>query len=134
MYCEYLIYLCSLMQFLKKNIFGILAIVSGAYLLLNTLTNISDIQFFNELENVGEYIKVEKKTEVDGQPSLMTGGLKVSIIFLTFLLIPAVLTILHKRRKANAIVCYMALALILINFLIFPYYLTQLFSTFNTIS
>ena len=76
---------------------------------------------------------VKEEREENIQPSLMAGGIKVSLIFLTFLLIPVVLSIVHKRKKANRIVLYVAIALILINFLVFPYYLTQLFNTFNSI-
>ena len=129
MYCEYLIYLCSLMQFFKRNIFGIFAVLIATCLLGNSVININEIHEYNEFKNFGEYTAVEENVE----PSLMAGGLKMSLVFLFFLLIPVVLSILHKRRKANAIIFYLALGLVLINFLVFPYILTLLYNSINTI-
>ena len=117
------------MQFFKRNIFGILALLIGGYLLSNTLSDIYEIQDYNELKDFGEYITVEENVE----PNLLVGGLKMSLIFLFFLLIPVVLSILHKRRKADNKILYLALILVGINFLLFPYVLTLLYNSINSI-
>jgi len=129
MYCQYLIYLCSLMQFFKRNIFGILAIVIAGYLLGTSIFNIYEIQDYNEFKGFGEYITVEENVE----PNILIGGLKMSLMFLFFLLIPVVLSILHKRKKASKVILYLALGLVGINFLVFPYILTLLYNSINSI-
>ena len=93
------------------------------------MINIKEILNYKELKNVGEYIAIEENT----QPSLMAGGIKISLIFLMFLLAPVIAAIFHKRRKGNKIIMYLALALVLINFLMFPYYLTVLYNMINSI-
>lgn len=129
MYCKYLIYLCALMQFFKTNIFGVLALLVGMLLLLNTFININEIQSFNAFQNVGEYVAVKTSME----PNLYTGSLRLSLMFLLFLLIPVVLSIVHKRKKGNKIILYSSIIIILINFLVYPYFLTLLSNTINTI-
>nr|WP_321223334.1 hypothetical protein [uncultured Psychroserpens sp.] len=118
-------YLCPLMQFFKKNIFGFLAIVVGLYLLTHTIININEILEFKEFENIGEYSAVKKSI----QPNLGSGVLKTSLVFLLFLIIPVILSIVHKRRKANNKIMYIALVIVLANFLVFPYLLTLLYNS-----
>jgi hypothetical protein len=113
------------MQFFKKNIFGFLAIVVGLYLLTHTIININEILEFKEFENIGEYSAVKKSIE----PNLGSGVLKTSLVFLLFLIIPVILSIVHKRRKANNKIMYIALVIVLANFLVFPYLLTLLYNS-----
>jgi len=122
------------MPFFKQNIFGIIAVFVAAYLLFDTISDINEIQNFFPAENIGEYVAVEKRIEttVSEGSGLITGKLKVSLVFLMLLLIPVVLLILHKRKKGHAVIFYSALILIVINFLTFPYFLTLLNSSINT--
>ena len=131
MYCQFVIYLCPRMQYFKRNILGILAIVVGLVLLSVSVSNITELQSFLELTEPGEYIAVETNVDTIVEPSLMAGGLKVSLIFLAVLFVPVVLSIFHARRKADKKILYLALGLVLINFLVFPYYLTLLFGSLN---
>ena len=114
------------MQFLKQNIFGILAILIGCYLLYDTYDGVVELQRFNEVE---QHVAIENTVEpgISGEAVVKPGWLEVSLIFLTFLLIPVVLTIIHKRKKGNPIIFYSALLIVLINFLFFPYLLTKMF-------
>ncbi|WP_047547033.1 hypothetical protein [Psychroserpens sp. Hel_I_66] len=117
------------MGFLKKNIFGILAIIIGIVLLINSILDIDEIQNFNEFIKVGEYISAEKNVV----PNLMTGILKMSLWFLLFLLVPVVLSIVHKRRQANNKILYVAIVFVLANFLVFPYLLTLFYNSTQSI-
>ena len=116
------------MEFLKQNIFGILSILVGCILMYDTYLNTAELNTFKNTSEVGQYIAVEERVEVgeNQRPSLMAGGLKVSLIFLTFLLVLVVLAIVHKRRKGSSKVLYAAIGIIVINFLFFPYFLTKL--------
>lgn len=122
-------YLCPLMSFLKKNIFGFLAILIGICLLINSISNINEILNYKDFDTIGEYISVEKHTE----PSLMSGIIKMSLVFLLFLVIPVILSIIHKRRKADNKILYIAVVFIVTNFLVFPYLLSLFYNSTNTI-
>lgn len=122
-------YLCPLMTFFKKNIFGFFAILIGIYLLHNSITNIIEIQNFDEFYNVGEYIAVERSIA----PNLTSGIIKTSLVFLFFLVIPVMLAIIHKKRKADHIILYAVLALVIANFLVFSYLLTLIYNLTNSI-
>ncbi|WP_460219253.1 hypothetical protein [Psychroserpens sp. MEBiC05023] len=117
------------MSFLKKNIFGLLAILVGIYLLINSISNINEILNYEEFYAIGEYVAVKQNME----PNLMSGVIKMSLVFLLFLLIPVVLSVLHKRRKANNKILYIAIVFIVANFLVFPYLLTLFYNTTKSI-
>ena len=100
-------YLCRRMNFIKKNIFGILSIIISVFLLINYTFYFQDLK--DRLIEYGKNLEVENGMNT----TLLAGNIKIVIVQSIFIILPLLLLIIHLVIKRNRKISLIALLLIL---------------------
>ena len=92
-------YLCRRMNFIKKNIFGILSIIISVFLLINYTFYFQNLK--SRLIEYGKNLEVENGMNA----TLLAGNIKIVIVNFIFIVLPLLLLIIHliinRNRKVN---------------------------------
>lgn len=103
------------MNFIKKNIFGILSIIISVFLLINYTFYFQGLK--NRLIEYGKNLEVENGMNA----TLLAGNIKIVIVQSIFIILPLLLLIIHLIIKRNRKISLIALLLIL-TYLFFSLY------------
>jgi hypothetical protein len=95
------------MNFIKKNIFGILSIIISVFLLINYTFYFQYLK--DRLNEYGKNLEVENGMRA----TLIAGNIKIVIVHSIFIVLPLLLLIIHFVIKKNRKISLIALMLIL---------------------